>query len=104
VPDTTAGRRGRDLGDQLRRLDGGLVEVLTGLGFEPRQTDDLVRLHNCPFHALAARHTALVCGINLAVLGGLLDSLGLAGWQATLVPRPGTCCVELRGSRPPCRD
>jgi predicted ArsR family transcriptional regulator len=104
VPDTIARGCGRDLGDQLRHLDGGLVEVLTGLGFEPSQADDLVRLHNCPFHALAARHTALVCGINLAFLGGLLDGLGLAGWQAALVPRPGGCCVELRGSRRPCRD
>jgi predicted ArsR family transcriptional regulator len=104
VPDTIAGRRGCALGDQLRHLDGGLVEVLTGLGFEPGRADDLVRLHNCPFHALAARHTALVCGINLAFLGGLLDGLGLAGWQAALVPRPGTCCVELRETRPPRRD
>jgi predicted ArsR family transcriptional regulator len=104
VPDTIARRRGHDLGDQLRHLGGDVTEVLTGLGFEPSATDGTVVLHNCPFHALATRHRALVCGVNLAFLGGLIDGLGLAGLAAVLAPAPGSCCVELRGSRRPCRD
>jgi predicted ArsR family transcriptional regulator len=107
VPDTIARRRGHDLGDQMRHLGGGVSEVLTGLGFEPGEpgeVDGTVVLHNCPFHALAARHTALICRVNLAFLGGLVDGLGLAGTRAVLAPAPGSCCVELRGSRRPCRD
>jgi predicted ArsR family transcriptional regulator len=52
-------------------------------------------LHNCPFHALAARHTALVCGLNHAFLTGLLTGLHATHRQAVLEPRPGRCCVEL---------
>jgi predicted ArsR family transcriptional regulator len=90
-----ARQRGLDLGSQLP--DGDLMGVLAGLGFEPRADDHgQVLLHNCPFHALAARHTSLVCGLNLAFIGGLIEGL-VAGAQADLVPRPGACCVTLTG-------
>jgi predicted ArsR family transcriptional regulator len=53
-----------------------------------------VRLRNCPFHAVAQRHPEVVCDMNLALLGGLVEaSPGLA---ATLEPAPGRCCVALR--------
>jgi predicted ArsR family transcriptional regulator len=88
-----ARRRGLDFGAQLPGRD--LMSVLTGLGFEPRPAaDGQVLLHNCPFHPLAARHTSLVCGLNHAFLGGLLERLA-AGVRADLVPRPGACCVTL---------
>ena len=73
----------------------GVVEVLAGLGFEPVDCGDVVRLGNCPFHALAVRHTALVCGVNHAFLTGLLDGLGLRDMEAVLAPHPPACCVEL---------
>src|SRR5438874_859590 len=48
--------------------------VLERHGFEPwRSTATCVRLHNCPFHPLAARAPDLVCGINQAFLSGFLD-------------------------------
>jgi predicted ArsR family transcriptional regulator len=93
-----ARRRGVDLGEQLQDEHGkaDLMDVLAELGFEPKpDADGQVLLYNCPFHALAARHTSLVCGLNLAFVGGLVDGLA-AGLRANLVPRPGACCVTLR--------
>ena len=96
-PAETARRHGRELGERLPRA--GLVEALAGLGFEPDRADRTVVLRNCPFHALAARHTALVCGLNLAFVGGLVDGMGADGVEPVLAPRPGACCVELRGDQ-----
>jgi predicted ArsR family transcriptional regulator len=90
-----ARQRGRDLGAQVRAADGNVVTVLAALGFEPQTEPGRVLLRNCPFHALAARQTALVCGLNHAFLTGLLDGIGLTDVQATLEPRCGSCCVEL---------
>lgn len=99
-----AHRRGQDLGGELRRRGDGspdLVAVLHELGFEPRAaTDGRLLLHNCPFHALAARQTELVCGLNHAFLTGLVTGLAASGVRPELVPRPGACCVELT-PRPP---
>ncbi len=98
------GRRlGRDERDQARpgRLGAERAltlagEILERHGFEPsRETPTLLRLRNCPFHPLAAKAPDLVCGINHALLSGLLDGLNAETVHATLVPRPGACCVEL---------
>ena len=43
--------------------------TLEELGYEPRERDGVVELLNCPFHTLAAEHTALVCGMNLHLVG-----------------------------------
>jgi predicted ArsR family transcriptional regulator len=87
--------RGVELGSQLRPADPDLPTVLAGLGFEPERHDGTLLLHNCPFHALAARQTALVCGLTHAFVDGLVDGLHAAGVSTRLVPRPGACCVEL---------
>jgi predicted ArsR family transcriptional regulator len=92
-----ARRRGQDLGAELRQSD--LVTVLAGLGFEPYPAADGLRLANCPFHALAARHTALVCGLNQAFVSGVVDGLAATGVRADLVPRAGACCVTLTATR-----
>ena len=90
-----AAGRGRELGARLRG-SGGVTDALTGLGFEPETADDgVVALRNCPFHALAARQTELVCGLNLAYVEGLLQGLEVTGLKPRLAPRPGYCCVEL---------
>lgn len=57
---------------------------------------DLV-LENCPFHALATRHTALICGANLELVRGLATATGDQRTPA-LVPAAGRCCVEIRQS------
>jgi len=102
-----AAERGREIGEaeraQIRPGRLGVEralscagEVLERHGFEPsRDAPTLLRLRNCPFHPLAAKDPDQVCAINHAFLTGLLDGLGAAAVQATLVPRPGACCVEL---------
>jgi predicted ArsR family transcriptional regulator len=95
-----AKRRGRELGARVRGAGGDIVAVLAALGFEPESEPARVLLRNCPFHALAARQTALVCGLNHAFLDGLVEGLGLADVRARLEPRPGACCVEIARRQP----
>jgi len=94
-----AAGRGRELGARVReagRGAGSVTDALAELGFEPEDADGGgVVLHNCPFHALAERQTALVCGLNQAFVAGLLQGLEVVGVRAELAPRPGYCCVAL---------
>jgi predicted ArsR family transcriptional regulator len=72
-----------------------LVEVLADHGYEPRLVEDEMCLTNCPFDRLAAGHTELVCGMNLALVDGLIDGLHIEGMSARLEPQPGFCCVKV---------
>ncbi len=72
------------------------VQVLAGCGYEPRVVGEQVVLANCPFDRLARNHTELVCGLNLALVEGVLQGLGCTALQAALDPRPGRCCVTAR--------
>jgi predicted ArsR family transcriptional regulator len=54
-------------------------------------------LANCPFHAIAVQHTAVVCGMNLAIMEGLLAGLPRLRLTAVLEPAEGRCCVRLAG-------
>jgi predicted ArsR family transcriptional regulator len=69
--------------------------VLEDLGYEPFFEDGSLRLRNCPFHALAEQSTSVVCGMNLALLEGMLDGLRAKGVAAQLAPSPGRCCVAI---------
>ncbi|WP_432004117.1 helix-turn-helix transcriptional regulator [Streptomyces sioyaensis] len=74
------------------------AETLEEFGYEPdRSAPTVLRLRNCPFHSLAAQAPELVCGLNQAFLAGYLQGLGSDKTTAILAPRPGSCCVELRG-------
>ena len=53
-----------------------LIEVLTEQGYEPERRGDSIVLRNCPFHALARDFPPLVCGMNLALLEGLVEGAG----------------------------
>lgn len=109
-PRTVLGRhayeRGLELGRHARSVSAEAAgpdvvrAVLEEHGFEPRTEDDAVTLANCPFHTLARTHTDLVCGMNLRLLGGVLDGIGETGLVADLQPLPGRCCVRLRPGRP----
>ncbi|GAA2505064.1 helix-turn-helix transcriptional regulator [Streptomyces gobitricini] len=81
---------------------GGLqeaMEMLAARGYEPRLEGAgeaagaavQVRMRNCPFHAVAERFPPLVCGMNLALLEGLLGPDGPV--RARMDARPGECCV-----------
>lgn len=68
-----------------------LVEVLRARGYQPFWDGETLRLHNCPFRALAEEFPALVCGMNLALLQGLAPE----EWSPAMEPCPGGCCVAL---------
>ncbi|MFE3770971.1 MULTISPECIES: helix-turn-helix transcriptional regulator [unclassified Streptomyces] len=97
---------------------GGLaevMEVLAARGYEPHLEDAegadgaegadepsgaagrVVRMRNCPFHAVAERFPPLVCGMNLALLEGLLGADGPV--RARMDARPGECCVVVEESK-----
>ncbi|HEY5785097.1 MAG TPA: helix-turn-helix domain-containing protein [Microlunatus sp.] len=80
-----------------------LVGVLGNHGYEPRMVDDDVCLTNCPFDRLAAEHTDLVCGMNLALVDGVIDGLNIQTMSARLEPQPGFCCVKV-ATKPDRRD
>lgn len=94
--------RGRTLGAAL--LAGGgegtdLLTALARLGFDPESADGRVLLRNCPFHALAASHTSLICGLNHTFLSGLTEGLNVPA-RAALAPDDTHCCVELTSADP----
>jgi predicted ArsR family transcriptional regulator len=74
---------------------GRVGEVLARHGFEPRVGERLV-LHNCPFDRLATEHQGVVCTMNLAFVGGVVDRLGCRDLEATLDPEPSRCCVTVQ--------
>lgn len=74
-----------------------LCRALVRNGYEPRSRDSDIHLANCPFDRLAGRHTELVCGMNLALVRGLVEGVGVRGIVPELAPEPGSCCVRLRG-------
>lgn len=90
------GTRSRCAGSGERSTRHAMEAVLRQHGFEPRTAEDgSLQLRNCPFHHLAASHQELVCGMNLALLEGLLAGMGEAGLRPCLEPEPGRCCVVL---------
>lgn len=90
-----ARQRGAAIGRQAAGDGGPVAPVLAELGFEPVGDDGPIRLRNCPFHELAAEQPELVCGLNQAFIGGLLDGLGRTDLHARLAPTPGACCVQV---------
>ncbi|MGW7545471.1 helix-turn-helix transcriptional regulator [Streptomyces sp. NPDC054770] len=91
---------------------GGLdeaMETLAARGYEPHLEgaedaegatgvgEAVVRMRNCPFHAVAERFPPLVCGMNLALLEGLLGADGPV--RARMDARPGECCVVVEASK-----
>jgi predicted ArsR family transcriptional regulator len=77
------------------------AQLLASRGYEPHleeaqggegaESGTAVRMRNCPFHAVSERFPPLVCGMNLALLEGLIGSGG--GLRARMDARPGQCCV-----------
>lgn len=108
-----AADRGREIGTAARaRTRPGrlgveraltlVVQVLERHGFEPvREGSRRVRLRTCPFQPLVGKAPELVCGMNRAVLAGVLDGMDATTVQAVLDPRAGECCVELCGTGVP---
>jgi predicted ArsR family transcriptional regulator len=74
-----------------------VVRVLTEHGYEPRRADATVILANCPFHALAADHTDLICRLNHSLLAGFADALAADLLEARLERGENRCCVIVAG-------
>ena len=105
-------------GQQLGQLaadaaggQAGIEDVVTAIcgvleaeGYEPRAGLDGITLSNCPFFGLAKDFTGLVCGMNLHLMRGLVDSVGDERLQARLEPADGRCCVTLTARHPDAAD
>lgn len=114
---TAAGRRGEALRGSAAPCVGleEAVEMLADRGYEPyveggEGTEDatgagaatgagprVVRMRNCPFHAVAEHFPPLVCGMNLALLEGLFGTDGPV--RPRMDARPGECCVVIESSK-----
>lgn len=98
-----ARKAGRDQGRSppaRRGLTAAVGGVLADLGYEPKADRRGLSLANCPFHSLARDYTGLVCGMNLALIDGVLSGLETDRLHAVLDPAPERCCVRvLSGSR-----
>jgi predicted ArsR family transcriptional regulator len=79
-----------------RRLFAEMTDALAGQGYEPMAGAGEVRLRNCPFHALVSEHKDLVCGMNLALIEGVVEGMELRAAKPVLAPTPGMCCVSVR--------
>ena len=71
------------------------VRILGERGYEPRRTDHAIVMANCPFHALAAEHTELVCRMNHSLLAAFVDAIAPGLLEASLEPAGNRCCVTL---------
>ncbi|MFE0775700.1 helix-turn-helix transcriptional regulator [Streptomyces sp. NPDC058861] len=74
-------------------IPGGAEDAEGAAGADTR----VVRMRNCPFHAVAESFPPLVCGMNLALLEGLLGTDGPV--RARMDARPGECCVVVEDSK-----
>ena len=79
-----------------KRLVASTMASLVANGYEPSQEAGEIRLRNCPFHYLATEHRQLVCGMNLALIEGVVAGLDVPGIKPVLDPQPGMCCVALK--------
>jgi predicted ArsR family transcriptional regulator len=101
--DDVARRFGEELGRGARRHLGRrpsvdqlltqVAEVLEGYGFAPVRREGEVSLRNCPFDTVAAAQPEVVCGMNLAIVDGVIAGLRTDAIEARLAPGPGRCCV-----------
>lgn len=96
----TVAKVARDAGREEAKRSFGpnrLLKTLDACGYEPSATKGMTVLTNCPFHDLAEEDRALVCGMNLAFVQGVLEGLG-ANATAELAPSDGRCCVRVTGA------
>jgi predicted ArsR family transcriptional regulator len=72
-----------------------VVGALADHGFEPRRDEGRFVLSNCPFRVLAREAPGVVCGMNLALVQGVLEGAGTRSASARLEPGEGRCCVTV---------
>jgi predicted ArsR family transcriptional regulator len=101
-----ARRAGQDAGRRLAAApaDREVEGLLAARGYEPYRDGTALRLRNCPFANLAAEFPVLVCAMNLALVEGLLDGIGVPAGRAAMDPAPGRCCIAVRDRAPASKD
>ncbi|HEY0535804.1 MAG TPA: transcriptional regulator [Actinoplanes sp.] len=83
-----AQRHGRDAS-----APSEVTELLTAYGYAPMPDGpERIELRNCPFHRLAEQFPPVICGMNLALITGLLAG---GEWVARMEAAPGRCCVTV---------
>ena len=82
-------------GRQLGADAGSLETALRETGYEPVPQGDGYEFANCPFHRLARAHTGLVCGLNGALLTGVLEGCGVDDLEVQPVVPPHPCCARI---------
>ena len=97
--------RGRLLAQEARRraqppdspaaLLAAVRAILDEEGYATRAAPAGLTLVNCPFRALSVDYPEVVCGMNLAIMDGLLRQLGRLQLAARPDPAQGRCCVRL---------
>ncbi len=92
------GAAARPRGVHLRRNRAALaaaVDTLDSCGFAPQPMGDGYVLRNCPFRTLAQLEPDVICRMNLALIGALLDEMGVRTVSPRLAPAEGRCCVTI---------
>src|SRR5215212_5745541 len=94
---------GLSLGEQAKRNGATghneLTQALRLRGFEPVEDEHgTIRLRNCPFEKVASECPDVVCNLNLRLLHGVIQGLGLREERAVLEPQEGRCCVVIRAA------
>ena len=111
-PRDDAVEAGRVWGKQLARRRtppssaGGarreVVDLLTGLGFDPSSDSRVqtVRLRQCPLIAAAREEPEIVCSVHLGIVRGALQTWHTRSDETSLVPfaEPGACLLHLTGA------
>lgn len=89
----------RDTGRQAAvEAAGDMMAALRDCGYLPDADDDgCITLRNCPFHSVAKDHLEIVCGLNLQLIGGVVEGSNRPGARAELSPEQGRCCVVVHG-------
>jgi len=90
-------RQGRAEAEGPGDLDA-VAAALRRRGYEPEREGGRLWARNCPFHELSRANPPVVCGMNLALLTGLLRGLGAGALEARMDPAPGRCCVVISKS------
>ncbi len=96
VPVGAAARRAAGPRPGRARRREAWLTALRERGYEPQTTPTgQITLGNCPYDALVEDHRDVVCGMNLAWAGGVLEALGEDADDARLDAADGGCCVVI---------